>query len=138
VNDFNLNETTNYAFIDAVENKEILIDEERIIYRVHNGDYLGSIAEEYNVHVFEIKEWNKLKSSKLKIGDKLVLYVKKGNPLTILNRSLIKNEYVIKKGDTLWDIAKKYNGLSIWKIKVLNNMENDNLKPGTTILLPIS
>ena len=138
VHDFNLNETTNYAFIDAVENKEILIDEERITYRVHNGDYLGSIAEEYNVHVFEIKKWNKLKSSKLNIGDKLVLYVKKGNPLTILNRSLIKNEYVIKKGDTLWDISQKHNGLSIWKIKALNNMENDILKPGTTILLPIS
>lgn len=138
VNDFNLNEKTNYTFISSVKNKEILINEERIIYRVNNGDYLGSIAEEHSVHVFQIKEWNKLNSSKLNIGDKLVLYVEKVNDLTSLKKSLLSGEYVIKKGDTLWDIAQKHKGLSIWKIKALNNMENDNLKPGTTILLPVS
>ena len=138
VHDFKLNETTNYAFIDAVGNKEILIDEERIVYRVDRGDYLGRIAKAHNVHVFEIKEWNKLKSTKLDIGDKLVIYVKKGKHSTAEKKVLGKNEYTIQKGDTLWDIAKKHNGLSVWKIKALNNMENDNLKPGTTILLPTS
>ena len=138
VHDFKLNETTNYAFIDAVGDKKILIDEERIVYRVDRGDYLGRIAKAHNVHVFEIKEWNKLKSNKLDIGDKLVIYVKKGKHLTAVKKISCKNEYTIQKGDTLWDIAKKHNGLSVWKIKALNNMENDNLKPGTTILLPTS
>jgi len=138
VHDFKLNETTNYTFIDAVVNKEILIDEERIVYRVDRGDYLGRIAKAHNVHVFEIKEWNKLKSTKLDIGDKLVIYVKKGKHLTAEKKFIGNNEYIIQKGDTLWDIAKKHNGLSVWKIKALNNMENDNLKPGTTILLPTS
>ena len=138
VHDFKLNETTNYAFIDAVGNKEILIDEERIVYRVHDGDYLGGIAKAHNVHVFEIKEWNKLKSANLDIGDELVIYVKKDDSLTSEKKILSKSEYIIQKGDTLWDIAQKYNGLSVWKIKAINNMENDNLEPGTTILLPIS
>jgi len=138
VNDFKINEMTNYAFIDAVGNKEILIDEERIVYRVHDGDYLGGIAKAHNVHVFEIKEWNKLKSANLDIGDKLVIYVKKYDSLTSEKKILGKNKYIIQIGDTLWDIAQKYNGLSVWKIKALNNMENDNLKPGTTILLPTS
>jgi len=138
VHDFKLNEMTNYAFIAAAENKTILIDEERIVYRVHNGDYLGRIAKAHNVHVFEIKEWNKLKSANLDVGDKLVIYVKKDDPLTAEKKILGKKEYTIQKGDTLWDIAQKYNGLSVWKIKALNNMENDNLKPGTTILLPTS
>ena len=138
VHDFKLNETTNYTFIDAVVNKEILIDEERIVYRVDKGDYLGRIAKAHNVHVFEIKEWNKLKSTKLDIGDKLIIYVKNGKLLTDEKKILGNNEYTIQKGDTLWDIAQKHNGLSVWKIKALNNMENDNLKPGTTILLPTS
>ena len=43
---------------------------------------------------------------------------------------LSQNEYIIQKGDTLWDIAQKFDGLSVGKIKSLNNMENDNLKPG--------
>ena len=138
VNDFKLNETTNYAFIDAVRNKKILINEERIVYRVDKGDYLGRIAKAHNVHVFEIKEWNKLKSTKLDVGDKLVIYVQKGKLLTAEKKILGNSEYIIQKGDTLWDIAQKHNGLSVWKIKALNNMESDNLKPGTTILLPTS
>ena len=138
VHDFKLNEVSNYVFIEAVDDREILIDEERIIYRVHNGDYLGRIAKAHNVHVFEIKEWNKLKSAKLDVGDKLVIYVKNRTLATNEKKILIKNEYVVQKGDTLWDIAQKYNGLSVWKIKALNNMENDNLKPGMTILLPTS
>ena len=49
-----------------------------------------------------------------------------------------KNEYIIQKGDTLWDIAQKHDGLSVWKIKSLNNLDSDNLKPGTKIILPSS
>ena len=138
VHDFKLNEMSNYAFIEAVRNKEILVDEDRIIYRVRKGDYLGRIAKVHNVHIFEIKEWNKLKSSKLDIGDRLVIFVKRGKYLMADKKILANNEYIIRKGDTLWDIAQKYSGLSVWKIKALNNMENDYLKPGTTILLPAS
>jgi membrane-bound lytic murein transglycosylase D len=137
-NDFKLNEDANYTFIDAVDKKEILIDEERIIYRVHKGDYLGRIAEAHNVHVFEIREWNNLKSSNLDIGDKLVIYVKKGVEITSVEVGSNKNEYTIQKGDTLWGIAQKYDGLSVWKIKSLNNLDSDNLKPGTKIILPSS
>ena len=138
VHDFKLNEMSNYAFIDAVDNKEILINEERIVYRVHDGDYLGRIAKAHNVNVFEIKEWNSLKSTKLDIGDKLVIYVQKEKLLEGEQKVLRNNEYIVQKGDTLWDIAQKYNGLSVWKIKALNNMENDILMPGVTILLPTS
>ena len=138
VHDFKLNETTNYAFMDAIDNKSVLVNEERIVYRVRSGDYLGRIAKSHNVHIFEIKEWNELKSAKLDIGDKLVIYITKDDSSSAKNKKLIKNEYVIQKGDTLWDIAQKYIGLSVWKIKAMNNMENDNLKPGTTILLPAS
>ena len=136
VYDFKLNESVNYAFIDAVDKKEILIDEDRVIYRVHQGDYLGRIAKEHNVHIFEIKEWNNLQSSNLDVGDKLVIYVKKNQSKIKSVAKLGKNEYIIQKGDTLWGIAQKHNGLSVWKIKSLNNLESDNLKPGTKILLP--
>ncbi len=135
VHDFLINEETNYNFIDAVASKDILIDEERIIYRVNKGDYLGRIATQHNVAVFEIKEWNKLKSAKLAIGDKLVIYVSKDKRAATKKVKLQKNEYIVQKGDTLWGIAKS-NGLSVWKIKSLNNLESDNLKPGTKIILP--
>ncbi len=76
VNDFLLNEVSSYIFLNGVENKEILIDEERVIYSVKKGDYLGKIAKEFNVRVFELKKWNNLDTSHLDVGDKLVIYVK--------------------------------------------------------------
>jgi len=136
VNDFLANAQANYWFIDAVDAKEILIDEERVVYRVREGDYLGRIAKEYRVKIFELKEWNKLRNTDLDIGDKLVVYVKKNQDDVKQGEKIVKNEYIVKKGDTLWDIAQKHEGLSVWKIKSLNNLESDNLKPGTKILLP--
>jgi membrane-bound lytic murein transglycosylase D len=76
ITDFLLNERASYIFISAVETKEILINEERVIYSVKKGDYLGKIANDFNVRVFELKKWNNLNTSHLDIGDKLVIYVK--------------------------------------------------------------
>lgn len=135
-NDFYLNKKTFYNFITSVDNKEILVDEKLLTYRIEPGDYLGKIARKFDVKVFQIKSWNKLKSSKLNIGDKLVLYVSDD-----INKKSVSNkhfEYIVQKGDTLWDIAKKHKGLSVYKIKTVNNLKSNILKPGAKILIPIS
>lgn len=131
--DFLYNEEANYHFIDLVEKKEILIDEERVLYIVKEGDYLGRIAKEFGVKVFELKKWNNLRNTNLDIGDKLVVYIKKNQPS---KSKKPKNEYTVQKGDTLWGIAQKFKGISVWKIKSLNNLESDNLQPGVKIILP--
>jgi membrane-bound lytic murein transglycosylase D len=135
-NDFLNNKENNYAFIDAVDSKEILINEKRLLYTVEQGDYLGRIAKEHDVKIYEIKNWNKLTSSKLSIGKKLVLFVK--DKTNITTSTSVKNTrvYIVKPGDTLWGIAKKFNGLSVRKIKSLNNLLDDHLKLGTKIIIP--
>ena len=134
--DFLNNEESNYLFISAVDKKEILIDEERVVYTVRKGDYLGRIAAENNIKIFELKKWNNLRSTELDIGQKLVLYLKKNPVSTLKDHKKQNQEYIVQKGDTLWGIAKKHKGLSVWKIKSFNNLEGDNLKPGTKIILP--
>ncbi|MDC3390263.1 LysM peptidoglycan-binding domain-containing protein [Flavobacteriales bacterium] len=135
-NDFLNNKENNYAFIDAVDSKEILINEKRLLYTVEQGDYLGRIAKEHDVKIYEIKNWNKLTSSKLSIGKKLVLFVK--DKTNITTSTSVKNTrvYIVQRGDTLWGIAKKFNGLSVRKIKSLNNLLDDHLKLGTKIIIP--
>ena len=136
VQDFLNNEEASYLFIQAVEVKDILIDEERIIYVAVNGDYLGRIAREFGVRVYELKKWNNLTDTKLDVGDKLIIYVKKDVSSNQEKLDVGKKNYIVQPGDTLWDIAQKHEGLSVWKIKSLNNMKSDKLKPGTKILLP--
>ena len=36
----------------------------------------------------------------------------------------------VQYGDTLWDIARMYEGVTIEKIKKLNNLKSDQIKPG--------
>ena len=47
-----------------------------IRYRVQNGDYLGKIANKFRVRVSDIKRWNGLRTSNLKIGQRLTIHPK--------------------------------------------------------------
>lgn len=48
--------------------------DKRIRYKVKNGDYLGKIAKKFGVRVSQIKKWNNMRSTKLKIGQRLSIY----------------------------------------------------------------
>ena len=135
IRDFIINEDAIYTFTEAVEKKEILVNESRLVYIVKQGDYLGKIAKENGVVLNDIRKWNKLKNDKLKIGKKLVLFVH--NDFTSPNQKKIDNPvYIVKEGDTLWDIANKYEGISVNELMRHNNLSNNRLKPGEKILLP--
>lgn len=46
----------------------------RKTYKVKNGDILGTIAQKFKVKVSAIKKWNNLRSTRLKIGQRLIIY----------------------------------------------------------------
>lgn len=45
-------------------------------YKVRSGDYLGKIASRFNTSVAMIKNWNNLRSSKIKVGQNLTIFRK--------------------------------------------------------------
>ncbi len=47
----------------------------RIVHKVKSGDILGKIARKYKVSVKNLWKWNRLKSDRLKIGQRIVVYV---------------------------------------------------------------
>ena len=68
--------------------------QERIVHRVRKGETINLIANRYGVTVAQVKKWNRLKSSKLKIGVRLMLYVDNGGVRTS-NSTQLKAEQII-------------------------------------------
>jgi membrane-bound lytic murein transglycosylase D len=108
-------------------------------YKVKKGDYLGNIAKKYNVTAAEIKEWNDMDDNNVKFGQTLIVSKKelavnevkpsKKDNIAANDRNEVKTYYV-KKGDSLFSIAKKYPGVTISDIKKWNGIKNESLKPG--------
>lgn len=100
---------------------------------VQNGENLGIIAQKYNCSVNDLKSWNNLKGNTIHPKQKLIVYEPK-KVVAVASTSSQSNEYVyhtVRKGDTLWDIANLYDGVSVDQIKKLNNIRNSKkLKPG--------
>lgn len=99
------------------------------IYNVQNGDTLYGIARKFNTSVQRIKELNNLKSDVITVGQSLKItnYSDK-EPLECI-------VYTVKKGDTLYNISKKYN-TTVNEIKRYNNLQSDLLNIGDRIVIP--
>tara|TARA_Y100000589_G_scaffold29326_1_gene24436 strand:- start:6014 stop:7501 length:1488 start_codon:yes stop_codon:yes gene_type:complete len=144
IGDFLANETIIYNYKDKEVNTtpiDIYANRSEIIHRVRNGESVGLIAQRYNVRVSDIREWNDLSSKKyIHPGQKLVIFAKK-NPSATNGYTITEEQtyngylyYTIRRGDTLWDIAKKYKGVSASDIMKLNHMSARKiLKPGMKI-----
>lgn len=102
---------------------------ENNIYTVKEGDSLWLIANKYGTTVDELKSANNLKSNTLSIGQTLIIPEKKENTNKI--------SYVVKKGDSLWLIANKYD-TTVEKIKSTNNLKSNTLSIGQVLVIPSS
>jgi len=157
IGDFLTNEKAIYAHkteqdikdsIAAAQNKPIAhVKGNAVVYRVKSGDVLGSIANRYHCRVSQIKDWNNLYSDRLKIGQKLYLYPKSSYAAQNKKKAQVTAQkstgvtqdknyvyYTVKQNDNLWDIANKFEGVSVDELIKLNKHLNfKNLKLGTKI-----
>lgn len=105
------------------------------IYTVKKGDTLYSIAKRFGLSVEDLKEVNKLKDSKISIGQKIII------PETSKSiESEYKGEepfilYEVKEGETLYTISLRYN-VSIDLLKNLNHLEDNIILAGQKIKIP--
>lgn len=99
------------------------------IYMVHvvsKGDNLYYLGKKYNVSYKVIKDFNNLKTSHLRLNQKLIIPIE-GNRQ--VKRVESKNYYMVKAGDTLESISKLYK-ISIQNIKLQNGMRTSAIKEG--------
>ncbi len=98
-------------------------------YTVKPGDTLYGISNQFGVSVTELAELNNIKGSLLNIGQVLNIPTKEGNNP---NNMFM---YTVKKGDSLYSIAKKYN-TTVNEIIKLNYLKNNNLSIGQVLRIP--
>lgn len=119
---------------------------DRIVYKVKSGDVLGKIALRYGVKVTDLKKWNNLNSNIIRVGQRLNIWVKPaGGPALASSRSSRpavmpltgSKTYVVQPGDTLWDISRKFEGLTIEKLKTLNNLRDNKIHAGQKLIVGI-
>lgn len=113
-------------------------------YVVKSGDNLGTIAKKYNASISDIKDWNEMEDDNISVGSKLIVSKKlfivptqiaktsktSKNQTIAQSKSEEVKHYLVKKGDSLFSIAKKYPGVTISDIKKWNGIGNESIKPG--------
>lgn len=111
-------------------------EDDYLIYIVKAGDSLYSIAKKYGISVDDLKKVNNLSGNTLNIGQPLKLIFKDDNVIQMGASCYGEgyNEpsyvtYVVRSGDSLYVIAKKF-GVSVDNIKKLNNLTSNNLSIG--------
>ena len=111
-----------------ISSVEETIPDEYLLYTVKKGDTLYDIAASYGTTVETLKTINNLENSNLTINQQI--FIPKDT-----NSSVNKNIYVVKKGDTLFDIAK-LKGVTVNEIKEANNLKTDTLQIGQVLNIP--
>lgn len=112
-------------------------------YTVKSGDTLYSISKKNHLSVSQLKQWNKMKSNIIKPGQHL--YIVNPNAIFPTKKKVVKpekantvkssNVYSVKKGDTLYSLAKKHHS-TVQALKSLNKLKSNVIKIGQSIKLP--
>jgi membrane-bound lytic murein transglycosylase D len=115
----------------------------RVVYRVRNGDNLTAIATRYGVTVQQIREWNNLRGSTIRVGQNLTIHTGGGTaaaastqpePASATTRATgstasSSTTYTVRRGDTLGSIASAH-GVTVNQIREWNSLRNNTIQAG--------
>ena len=108
-------------------------------YTIRAGDTLWGISQSYGVSVEQLLSWNGLgENNILTPGDRLVVYTRQNPDIVPVVAHISKSDqqhisYTVKKGDSLWQIARRY-GVSVEQLQKWNSMNKQTrLNPGQNL-----
>jgi LysM repeat protein len=111
-----------------------------MIYTIKKGDSLWSISSELGINIGALSRWNDLHpEKKLVPGDKLKIKLGSTDAFDEPSGGKGAKEivYVVKEGDTLWSISKKYN-LTVSDIRAWNHLNGkDQIHPAERLKLRV-
>ncbi|WP_052430581.1 LysM peptidoglycan-binding domain-containing protein [Hymenobacter sp. DG25B] len=123
-------------------------------YVVRPGDYLTKVAREQGVTVAQLTAWNRLESSQVVPGQKLVLHAPAPEEVVAEARPKIQEPratagtktagrptpmparvHLVQPGDTLYNISRRYQGVTVEQLRKLNHLTSDEVKPGQKLIV---
>jgi membrane-bound lytic murein transglycosylase D len=164
----------------------------KILYTVKAGDNPGAVASKFKVGKNALCEWNNIRRNRIRVGQRLAIYVDEKSPMAKAGPSKTKSDappitkktdtpigkaassltkvdssktpaataeisrkpievingvnvmegeytyYTVRRGDSLYTIAKQFAGVSHTEIKMLNNIKDaKSLVVGQKLKIPI-
>ncbi len=123
----------------------------KLYYTVKPGDTFGYIADWYDVTIRQLKCWNNRWSNRLKVGERLVVYVpaSKVNKYRRINSMTFEQKqnytgtkpvnttkpndpnyvyYQVRRGESLYIIARKFPDITVDDLIRINHFTRDQVK----------
>ncbi|WP_165370503.1 LysM peptidoglycan-binding domain-containing protein [Hymenobacter persicinus] len=125
-------------------------------YIVRRGDYLTKIARERGLLVAQIVAWNKLTSETVVPGQKLVFTAptetepgtlttvatttpaaktRRASAPAVAPQAELPKTHLVQPGDTLYNISRRYQGVTVDQLRRLNHLKSDEVKPGQKLVI---
>ncbi len=98
-----------------------------LVHYVKRGESLASIGYKYHLPYKVIKDFNGLKKNALKLKQKLIIPIDK-------KRCYAVNSYIVRKGDTLGSIARKFR-LQLRRLRTLNSLTSNSIHIGDRLIV---
>src|SRR5574344_367978 len=148
------------ATYDSVNRKPAVVavsDTERIVHKVRRGETMTKIVQRYGVSTNDIRRWNRRKSTKVKSGERLVIYrvnpnatetAENADTCTPQTKTPTRQAakpaprpakpqvvtHTVKQGENLSKIARKY-GTTAQVIKKRNKLKSDAIRVGQKLIV---
>lgn len=110
----------------------------RVTYRVRPGDTLSTIARRWHITMKSIVTANRLRSDRLRAGQRLILTVPNVERAPILQASRSTGSHkihAVSSGETLSSIARRY-GVSVSALRTTNRISGNVIRPGQRLRIP--
>ncbi|TGE27281.1 LysM peptidoglycan-binding domain-containing protein [Hymenobacter metallicola] len=119
-------------------------------YTVRKGDNLSRLARERGVTVAQLMTWNSLETEAVLPGQKLLFRapteeeaaaaktVARRTPAPPATRTEplpAPKVHLVQPGDTLYNISRRYQGITVEQLRKLNHLKSDEVKPGQKLLV---